>query len=113
MERKFTPPDEGEVREYVTGDGQVARAYLVDGSIIGDVKKRPRRWDLDGAFGGDSSNSYTLFDKPVRFEVDVWVAGFKDGTIESFHRKPRLVPCGATSLVKHTFTVVEGQFDDE
>jgi len=59
--RKFTPPKEGEVREYVTRNGRGARAYVWGDLVLGDVDGKPVWWSKEGA---NLVSGRNLFDKP-------------------------------------------------
>jgi len=112
-DRKFTPPNEGEVREYVTGDGRVARAYFWNEKLHGDIGGHQCLWRKGGRFDPVIESGYDLFDSPKTRDVTVWVSGFKGGDYSTYRCKPDYVNSQTTSLTKHTLTITEGQFDED
>jgi len=109
--RKFTPPDPGEVREYVTRDGQEARAYICGGFLCGDVDGVVNVWNKRGQQRCHAA--LTLFDKPKTRDVTVWVSSYEDGAYLAYQAKPTYLPGKNNSLTKHTLTITEGQFDED
>jgi len=112
-DRKFTPPNKGEVREYVTRDGREARAYLWNKGLIGDIVGQQSLWFEDGSLQYMTQRDCDLFDKPVTREVTVWVVECEDGDMMYAHTRPNIKRGYMKSLTKHTITITEGQFDED
>jgi len=113
VDRKFTPPGDGEVREYVTRDGRLARAYLHNGLLYGDMQGCMMKWTKDGAYVFAPDVGVRLFDKPKIRDVTVWVTMYADGSRHICGYKPTLLKGSPTSRTKHTLTIAEGQFDED
>jgi len=111
--RKFIPPNEGEVREYVTRDGQESRVVLHGNMLFGVVGAEPEGWSLRGDSLFGTARHLDLFDKPKTLELTMWVAIRGNGEFVTSSLRPHFVDDSTASLTKHTITITEGQFDED
>jgi hypothetical protein len=93
--RIFTPPQAGEVREYITRDGQSARAYMTGNCCIGDIAGISCTWGIDGDWATNKSGR-DLFDGHHIQSCDL----ADPAPLEATHLTPPTVNWDHVSLAK-------------